>query len=213
MTTLTTSADQVVVLRDIAWTTYEALVSSTRQRAERICYDQGVLEIMSPSRLHETTGKWIGRLVELYLFETEIDVESVKSTTFRREDCQRGFEADESYYIQHAHEVRGLAEIDMSIHPAPDLVIEIDISHSSVSKFAIYAELGVSEVWRYDGESLHVYVNEDETRFIEVDQSRVLPQFPVHDVPSWIEKAQADGEFPMLKAFQAEVRRRISGNL
>ncbi len=212
MTTAMISSDQVVVMRDVEWSVYEALVSSGRRRAERISYDHGVMEILSPSRLHETTGKWIGRMVELFLFEFEIEVESVKSTTFRREDRQRGFEADESYYIQHAQAVRGLAEIDLTIHPAPDLVIEIDISRSSVSKFAIYAELGVSEVWRYDGETLHVCVN-DGGRFVEVAQSSVLPLFPTQDVPQWIKRAETDGESKMLKAFQAEIRRRTSSDL
>lgn len=35
--------------------------------------------------------------------------------------------------------------------PPPDLVLEIDITSSSLDKRPIYAAFGVSELWRYDG--------------------------------------------------------------
>ena len=41
----------------------------------------------------------------------------------------------------------------MTVDPPPDLVIEVDITRSSLDKLSIYAALRVPEVWRYtDGE-------------------------------------------------------------
>ena len=37
----------------------------------------------------------------------------------------------------------------VSPDPPPDLVIEIDVTSSSLDKLAILAEFGVPEVWRY----------------------------------------------------------------
>jgi len=40
-------------------------------------------------------------------------------------------------------------------HP-PDLAIEIDIASSSLDRLEIYSKLRIPEIWRFDGESLHV---------------------------------------------------------
>ncbi len=117
-----------------------------------MAYDQGVLEIMSPSMRHETIKRLIGRMVEMFTLELDIEIRSVSSTTFNREDLEKGIEADECYYIRNAESIRGIEEIDLAIHPPPDLAIEIDISRSSQIKTGIYAALQVSEVWQYDGD-------------------------------------------------------------
>lgn len=44
--------------------------------------------------------------------------------------------------------------MDLSIDPSPDLVIEVDITHTDLNKNALYAMLGVPEFWRYNGEIL-----------------------------------------------------------
>ena len=54
MTTLLTAPDQVVVLTDVQWETYERLIADQEdRRGPRLCYDCGTLEIMSPSHQHE----------------------------------------------------------------------------------------------------------------------------------------------------------------
>ncbi|MBO0719619.1 MAG: Uma2 family endonuclease, partial [Blastocatellia bacterium] len=46
--------------------------------------------------------------------------------------------------------------LDFRVDPPPDIVVEIDIHHSSVAKLPIYAALGVPEIWRYDGYTLKI---------------------------------------------------------
>lgn len=51
---------------------------------------------------------------------------------------------------EHAKAVRGKAKLDLTIDPPPDLVVEIDITASSLDKPSIFARFGIHEVWRYD---------------------------------------------------------------
>jgi Uma2 family endonuclease len=88
-------------------------------------------------------------VVEITAEELAINFRHAGSTTFKRKDLSQGFEADSCFYIQQEAKVRALKKIDLDVDPPPDLVIEIDITNSSLSKFPIYLGLGVPEVWRY----------------------------------------------------------------
>ena len=74
---------------------------------------------MSPSTTHRSVKQLIGRMIEIFTEVLDIDIRSVSSTTFKRADLKRSFEADESYYIQNAALVRGKDEIDLTIIPQP----------------------------------------------------------------------------------------------
>ncbi|HQX53412.1 MAG TPA: Uma2 family endonuclease [Planctomycetaceae bacterium] len=178
MSTALTIAEQRVVLREVSWETWIALVDESEHAGGRMTYDQGVLEIMSPLMPHESGKRLIGRLIEMFTLVRGIDIRSSASTTFRRQDLKRGFEADESYYIQHAEQIRGKREVDLSIDPPPDLVIEVEITQSSINKLRLLASMGIPEVWRYDGESLWIGRLSGNS-YQEVKESDVLPGFPV----------------------------------
>ena len=53
MSTATPHPETRIVLSNISWATYEALVAENDSPGKRIVYDRGTLEIMSPSREHE----------------------------------------------------------------------------------------------------------------------------------------------------------------
>ena len=74
--------------------------------------------------------------------------------TFKRRKRRRGLEPDECYWIQSEPMVRGKDKIDLRRDPPPDLVIEVDWTHSSLDRLAIFAALLVPEVWRFDGQIL-----------------------------------------------------------
>ena len=57
-------------------------------------YLEGSLEIMSPSRRHEVEKKQIARLLELFCLERDIPLYGYGSTTFRKEEHERGLEPD-----------------------------------------------------------------------------------------------------------------------
>src|SRR4029079_3790617 len=103
--------------------------------------------LMSPTLSHERLGYLIGRCIDAWTEEFQIPIRSCRSTTFRREDLDRGLEPDNCYYIAHEASMRGKDEVDLTIDPAPDLAVEVDVHSSSLDRMSIYAALGVSEVW------------------------------------------------------------------
>jgi Uma2 family endonuclease len=158
MATVLNPPEQRVLLKNIDWQTYESLLAAQRDRsAPRFTYDGGSLEIMSPSAEHEEIKETMALLVNIWAEENEIDIRGLGSTTFRREDLSRGFEPDACFYIQSVDLIKGKTDLSLDVDPPPDLVIEIDITSSSLDKLAIFALVGVPEVWRYDGEKVSVF--------------------------------------------------------
>jgi Uma2 family endonuclease len=206
MSVVSTPAEQRVRLYNVSWQTYLALLADTDQCGSRLTYDEGTLEIMSPSHLHENVKRLIGRMIEAFTEVMDIDICSGGSTTFKREDLQRGIEPDECYYIQHAAAVRPKQEIDPAIDPPPDLFIEVDISRSSIGKFVICAALNIPEVWRYDGESLLVYLLADDGRYALADQSSALPQFPLDELARLLDQRSSLSETRLIRSFRAWVK-------
>jgi Uma2 family endonuclease len=204
MSIVSSPAEQRVVLDNISWSTYLAILNDAGNRRGRIAYDQGVLEIMAPSKVHEKVKRLIGRMVEVFTEERGIEVESAGSTTFKREDLARGLEPDECYYLQHAAAVRAKDEIDLTVDPPPDLVIEVDISRSSVNKFPIYQALGIPEVWRYEGDCLRIHVMPSD-RYVETQRSAVLPQLPIDAVARCLNQRARVDESQLVREFRAQV--------
>jgi Uma2 family endonuclease len=200
MSTVTRGTEQRVLLNDVSWATFAAL--SKEARGGRLAYDQGRLEIMSPSFEHESIKGLIGRLVEVFTEEVDLDIASAGSTTLSREDLARAIESDECYYVAGAQQVRGKDHIDLPIDPPPDLVIEVDISRSSVDKLVICAAIGVPEVWRYDGTAVEVYTRREDGRYDKSEASVVLPQFPVDEMNRVLQNRGSRSETQIARDFR-----------
>ncbi len=200
MSTVPASSEQRVVLRSVSWETYLALTEESESGSGKMTYDQGVLEIMSPGMPHEIAKRFIGRMIETFTLYRGIEIRSSSSTTFKRSELQRGFEADESYYIQHAFELRGIGEIDLSIHPPPDLVLEVDMTNSSIRKKELFAAMKIPEVWRYDGASLWMgSLNQD--GYQDLKQSLVLPGFPRELAAKLLVRQFEENETALIRVF------------
>ncbi len=152
METIKSPAEQKITLHNASWETYERLIRERGEsRVPRFAYDRGELEIISPSAEHESAAYFLELLVALFAEETGVNAYGVGSTTFKREDLERGFEPDACFYVQNEERIRGKPRIDLDVDPPPDLVIEIDITSPSLNKLSIYARMGVFEIWRHDG--------------------------------------------------------------
>lgn len=203
MVTAESPPEQRMVLYHVSWETYERLLHDYEQcSSPRFTYDRGILEIMSPFSEHEAFGRFLDFVLAAWADATDTLVRITGSTTYKREDLQRGFEPDSSYYIQHEAAVRGKERIDLRVDPPPDLVVEIDITHSSLDKLSIYAQVGVPEVWRYDGARLHLLVLRKGT-YVAGTQSGVVSPLTAdallvllqgvaeQDAATWLRRAQA----------------------
>jgi Uma2 family endonuclease len=175
MATVLELPEQKVILDGVSWDTYTRLLEEHEcSSGTRFNYDDGALEIMVLSAEHERLKQALTTLVVLIAAEMGIDIDAVGSTTFRREDISKGFEADSSFYIQNRLRVAGKTRIDLNQDPPPDLVIEIDITSPSLNKLPLYAALGVPEVWRNDGSSVTI-LRLSNQRYAEVEASEALP--------------------------------------
>ena len=85
-----------------------------------------------------------------------LKLKSMGSTTLNREDLDWGAEPDNSYYIQNQPLVAG-RNVNLDRDPPPDLVVEIDITHTDIDKNRLYAAMGVPELWRYNGRDWRIY--------------------------------------------------------
>lgn len=175
--TTTTSAppEDRVVMRHVRWDTYERLLADHEDvRSPRFTYDRGVLEVMVPGNLHEGLSQLVNSMMAAIAEARDFDLTSLGSTTFRDAGWDRGFEPDACFYLWHAATVRGLRRIVPRVDPAPEIVFEVDITSSSINKMALYAQFGVTEVWRHDGTTATIHVLADEG-YQHTDHSTVVP--------------------------------------
>ncbi len=195
-----------MVLGNISWETFQGLITELdSQPNKRLTYNDGVLEIWMPLPSHESYKRWLGRLVEIITEELDIEIRSLGSTTWRRKDLLKGVEADECYYIQNEAIVRGKMEFDLTIDPAPELAIEVDITSLSIPRLPIYAVLGVAEVWRFDGEVVEILqlVN---GRYERLERSQVLPIVTPVVLLEFLTQVQDMGETSWAKSVRSWVR-------
>ena len=175
MATVIQPVDQPVLMDGVSWHTYEALLADGGDhRRTRMAFDQGVLEIVTPSYEHEHVENIVTRVAEALMNARRQDYAPAGSTTFKNQGTERGFEPDASYYVEHAAQVRGLTRIDLETDPRPDLVIEIAVTHASMDKLPVYASLGVPEVWRHNAGSVQMYRLAGSS-YVEVHDSTVIP--------------------------------------
>ncbi|MEH2163919.1 MAG: Uma2 family endonuclease [Nostoc sp.] len=204
-----TLAEQRTVLHNVSWETFEALLRDTGEhRGSRFAYDCGILEIMTPLFEHENPKSNFGNFIIALAEELGIEVRSAGSTTLKRKISKRGIEPDTCYYIQNELAIRGKETLDLENDPPPDLAIEIDITSSSVNKLGIYSALGVTELWRYDGQNLKFY-QLIEGQYAECKFSIAFPIVSVSEISRFIEQSKSMGEIALLKSFRAWVREKI----
>lgn len=190
-------AEQRLTLHSVSWETYEKILEAFGEhRAAHITYDEGILEFMVPLEAHENPSDIIGDFVKAVTSESGFNIKSMASTTLRRHDLLKGAEPDRCYYIQNEALVRGRT-VDLEKDPPPDLVIEIDITHTDVDKNSLYAVMGVPEFWRYNGETLSIF-QLIQRQYQEVEVSPTFPWVPKEIFYRYLEQCKQDGEIPAL---------------
>jgi Uma2 family endonuclease len=198
-----------VLLQNITWETYKRLLNEMGDhRNTRINYDRGLLEIMTPLLEHEQPNRLLARVAQAIAEELNIEILSAGSTTLNRPDLEKGSEPDSSFYIKNESLIRGKRTIDLKTDPPPDLVIEVDVTSSSIDREGIYAAMGVPEIWRCDrGEVKFLQLRSG--NYVETEHSLAFPVLPVTEVSKFLEQSQTVGETTLLKAFRAWVREQI----
>ena len=123
----------------------------------------------------------------------------------------RGTEPDTCVHIANAGRVVGKDELDLDKDPPPDLVIEIDVSNQSLSKFPIYAAFGVPEIWRYLAKKRSLLMYELRGgSYVEIEASRSFPILTPDVLVEFLERSASEGQTRTLTAFRKWLRQRLS---
>lgn len=202
--TLLTLPTEIIHLSGISWQTYETLRSELSDRHFRLTYNRGTLEIMAPSPEHELSKEVLGRFIETLAEESELSIYPLGSTTFQKQKLS-GAEPDKCFYIRNIALVRGKKRLDLTIDPGPDLAIEIDITSSSPNRLQVYADLGVAEVWIYDGESLTIEQLQNGV-YSKSQTSQFFPNISILEIAGFVQQARTVDYLELVKAFRLWVR-------
>jgi len=181
--------EQRILLTNVSWSTYVVLRDSIPSPGVRMTYLEGRLEIMSPSRGHEVDKTQIARLLELFCLERDIPLFGYGSTTFRKEEKERGLEPDECY-------CRGA---DREI---PDIALEVIATHGGIDKLDVYSGLGVREVWVFEAGAFRVLALRD-SHYETIAASEVLPEVDLAVIAHYATEAD---QHAALRAYRDSLR-------
>lgn len=168
------------------WEYYETLLNIIGDNGGyRVTYLDGVLEIMSTSRRHETEKTRIGNLLELYFLEADIEYFPFGSTTLKQEAKRAGLEADEGYCFGTDKDV-------------PDLAIEVVVTHGGINKLEVYRRLQVPEVWFWQNGKFSVYhlrsnlpvESESNHGYERIENSELLPEIDIDFLAECVKNPQ-----------------------
>ena len=186
----TLPVEERFILHDVNWETYEQLLANYLDRSNpRFTYDRGVLEIMSPSSEHEELTEIITQLVYILAEEWGLEYRNFGRTTFRHRDTEAGFEPVSCFYIQSVESISGVRRIDLSVHPPPDIVIEVEMTSPALKKLPVYARVSVPEVWRYDGKEVRIMLRQADD-YLESEASKAIPRLTSSDVSQLVEQSK-----------------------
>lgn len=196
---------QKVVLENISWQTYQAMLSEMGDhRVSRLTYDEGTLEIKMPSKLHEIINRLLELIITALVEELGLSIKGYGSTTLDREDLQKGVEPDSCFYIQNAYRLQGLdPEIPEDL--PPDLAVEVDITSSSTRRMGIYKRLGVPEVWRYTNKGITISRLENE-EYVECEFSPTFQMISPEILAEFLQHRQTTDDIGVMRFIRAWIR-------
>ncbi|MEL6401514.1 MAG: Uma2 family endonuclease [Cyanobacteria bacterium J06626_4] len=188
-----------IVFYSLDWHRYQTLrmtlsrdseAGSRENRSLRFTYLQGILEVTMPLEIHEFSARLIEKFIWILVVEFGLKIKTMGSTTLSREILDRSAEPDNAYYIQHQAVVAG-RDVDLDRDPPPDLVVEVDITHTDIDKLALYAAMKVPEFWRYNGELWCIYTLQGQA-YKAAEVSPTFPQVPKTKLYEFLATARQD---------------------
>ena len=149
---LRADADTIAELAAIDWSCH----------FRRVCLDpvRGIITLMSPSFPHEDLATILDSIVDAAGSLIAGATKGLRSTRLRGRDEPpgTGMEPDCAFYV--GDRAKGYfaalgegdeAEAAFVERTAPDLVVEVEITHADEGKAERYGDMGVRELWRLHG--------------------------------------------------------------
>lgn len=159
-------AGRQVVMRGVSWEEYVAWNARFEELGYgRVSYCDGVLEIMSVTKLHERVRAIIGRLITDYALKIGKEPDSAGCATIGDRGKDAGKEPDDSFWFDR-----------VGVEDDPDLVVEVVVSSEAISKQSFYARFGIPELWIWENGGITVYLlSTDQAAYEKSARSRIFP--------------------------------------
>jgi Uma2 family endonuclease len=154
--------EQHFTLRGLQWHQFKAIQASFEGvPGVRLFYCEGVLEIVTISKLHDAMRCLMGLLLGAYFVEKSIEFFPSGSYSQIVENVVE-YQSDLSYCLGTDKDI-------------PDLCIEIVITSGSPIKLRKYRLMGVPEVWFWEDGTLELY-QLGENGYERINSSKFLPE-------------------------------------
>ena len=182
---------QHIVIRGSSWDDYIAWDARFDELGfGRVSYCDGVLEIMSLTKLHERVRRILSRLIEDYALSLGMILDSTGSATIGERSKDAGKEPDDSFWFDRP-----------GTDNSPDLVTEIVVSSEAISKQPFYARFNIPELWVWENRKITIYLlNENADGYDSAEKSQIFPDLDM-DLVEQCCKLETLGE--AIKKFQA----------
>ena len=149
---LRADAETIAALAGLDW----------NRQFRQVCLDpvRGIITLMAPSNRHEDLTSVFDDLVEAAGLILAGAARKLRSPRLRGPDEPpgTGMEPDCAFYVgarargYYAACKEGDSAVEAYLeHAAPDLVVEVEVTHADEGKAERYGEMGVRELWRLDG--------------------------------------------------------------
>ena len=173
--------DHYVHFYSVAWADYQKMreIRGERRRP-KIAYLKGTLELVTTSRKHQRIKSWIGRLVEAWCLEHDVEFEPYGEWTLEDDAEEVAAEPDECYIFG----------ADQEGKDRPDLVIEVVLTAGGIRKLDIYDALCIREVWFWKKDRIEVHARRD-TGYERIAASEVLPGLDLDELLSFLDRPTA----------------------
>lgn len=187
------------------WELCRKIFDANPTRRIRLSFRSEGLFIKSPLPIHDSWKRAIARFIETASDEAGILIKSLGSSTWLHERMQRAIEPDEAYYFANEPKVRGRLDIDLNNDPPPDLAVEIDVTHTPVDRLEIYRELGVPELWVYNGKALR-FLNLQGRLYVSVERSIAFPFISPSDIERHLSLITSVDELSLIRQWRTWVK-------
>ena len=180
-----------IVVPNATWTLYESFVNNLPESTPiRTAFDGRSMEIMVKGPVHDHFARFLEQFIVTIAGSLGIRILFLGETTWIRPELARGIESDNCYYfdlekIATASSLISRRVNDVAGYPNPDLAIEVDISPPQADRQAIYAAMGVTELWSFDGQVLTIRRLDENGRYQIVERSGFL-RVRAGQVPRWL---------------------------
>lgn len=189
--------DHFVYLRGVSWSDYERLMKIRGERSvPRLTYQEGVLELMSPSDDHELIKSLIARLAEVWCLENDVGFTSYGSWTLKNKRRKAGLEPDECWVIGEPPRKK-----------RPDLAIEVIWTSGGLDKLDVYRRLGVPEVWFWRRGRISVHALRGK-EYEQLEQSQLLPGIDLVHLAAFVEKSKGEMTSKTIRSYQTALARK-----